>query len=71
MDALIGLGVAMVSMPVAVVLTILLVPFWSWIESVSGIESLGHSGPSEWCYLIIYLLVVIICGWLWSLLKTK
>jgi len=65
--AITGLGVALLSIPVALLVTILLVPFWSWLEATSGLESLGHSGPAAWCYLAVYLLVVSICGLLWSL----
>ena len=69
--ALAGLGIALISMPVAFIVTILLVPFWSWLEAASGIESLGHSGPDEWCYLIIYILVLSIGGRIWSLQKKR
>lgn len=65
--AITGLGVALLSIPVALLVTILLVPFWSWLEATSGLESLGHSGPAAWCYLAVYLPVVCICGLLWSL----
>jgi len=60
--AITGLGVALLSIPVALLVTILLVPFWSWLEATSGIESLGHSGPAVWCYLAVYLLLVSIFG---------
>lgn len=62
-----GLGIALLSIPVALLVTILLVPFWSWLEATSGIESLGHSGPAVWCYLAVYLLLVSIFGLLWVL----
>ena len=45
-----GLVAGVVSVPVAIVLTIALLPFWSWIEATTGIESVGHSGPADWCY---------------------
>lgn len=41
--------------PAAVVLTWLLWPAWDWLESATGIESLGHSGPAEWCYGAMYV----------------
>ncbi len=69
--AITGLGVALISIPVALIVTILLVPFWSWLEAISGFESLGHSGPAEWCYLVVYLLMVSIGGLFWSLLSKK
>ena len=65
--AIAGSVIALVSIPVSIIVTILLVPFWSWLEATSGLESLGHSGPAEWCYLILYVVIVSIFGWLWWL----
>lgn len=52
-----GIGVAIVflSFPVSVLLTLLLVPLWRWLEASYGLESIGHSGPAEWCYLATFL----------------
>ena len=47
----------LIAIPVAVVATILLLPLWRWVEASSGIESIGHSGPAEWCYLAVLALV--------------
>lgn len=52
--------------PLAAVLTILLSPAWSWLEARTGIESYGHSGPAEWCYLVMYGLLVGICSLVWT-----
>ena len=41
-------------LPVAFIVTILLSPLWSWIEATYGIESIGHSGPSDWCFYVVY-----------------
>jgi len=41
-------------MPIAFIVTILLSPLWSWIEATYGIESIGHSGPSDWCFYLVY-----------------
>ncbi len=49
-----ALVAGIVSVPVAIGLTIALLPFWSWIEATYGIESIGHSGPSDWCFYVIY-----------------
>jgi len=38
------------SLVIGAVLTVLLVPLWSWLEAGTGIESIGHSGPASWCY---------------------
>lgn len=44
----------------SVTATILLFPFWSWLESFSRIESVGHSGPASWCYLIVFLFFLVV-----------
>lgn len=52
------LAIFAIAVPLSILITILLSPFWSWFEASTGIESLGHSGPAEWCYLVIFLLFV-------------
>lgn len=64
-------GVALISIPVALLLTLLLIPFWSWLEDTTRYESLGHSGPAGWCLLVVYLLVVSIGGVIWSSRKRR
>ena len=51
-------GAVLVSMPLAIVLTLLLYPLWSWVESSTGFESVGHSGPAEWCYVTVFALLI-------------
>jgi hypothetical protein len=50
------LGVLVACVPVAIILTLLTWPFWGWVEEVTGIESLGHSGPADWCFCAVYTL---------------
>ena len=52
--AFMALAVLIVCLPIAIIATILLSPLWSWIEATYGIESIGHSGPSDWCFYLIY-----------------
>jgi len=55
--AVIGL-VVLVGVPVTFFATIALLPLWSAIERRYGIESVGHSGPADWCFwtvLVVYL----------------
>jgi len=47
-------GILLVCFPIAFIVTFLLSPLWSWIEATYGIESIGHSGPSDWCFYVIY-----------------
>lgn len=50
--------IVLLSMPVTVVLTIVLLPLWSAIERRWGIESVGHSGPSEWCFWLVFAICI-------------
>ncbi len=52
-----AIGTCAVSVPIAFVVTILLFPLWSWVEDTFGIESVGHSGPAGWCFVLTYLIV--------------
>jgi len=52
--AFIMLGVLIACLPIAFIVTFLLSPLWSWIEGTYGIESIGHSGPSDWCFYLVY-----------------
>jgi len=63
---LIGLLICIVAVPVAVLVTIICRPLWAWLESTTGIEAIGHSGPAEWCYLCIYLIVICCAGLGWA-----
>ena len=51
------LGVVLIAVPLSIVTTILLFPMWSWVEASTGIESVGHSGPAEWCYAAVFLVI--------------
>lgn len=56
--ALAILAILVVAAPLSVAVTILLFPFWSWFEAFTGIETVGHSGPAEWCYVVAFLVLV-------------
>jgi hypothetical protein len=51
-------AIALLSVPLSVLATLLLLPFWSWLESAARIEAVGHSGPAEWCYLLVFAVLV-------------
>jgi hypothetical protein len=48
--------------PLATVTTLLLLPFWSWVEATFAVEAVGHSGPADWCYWTAYVLWVALLG---------
>jgi hypothetical protein len=49
-----GVAILIACLPIAFIATFLLSPLWSWIEATYGIESIGHSGPSDWCFYLVY-----------------
>ena len=53
------LVIILIAAPVSVVITIFMLPVWSWFEEFTGIESVGHSGPAEWCYAVVFFLLVV------------
>jgi hypothetical protein len=55
----VALGIAAVCLPAAFILTFLLMPLWSWIEATYKIESVGHSGPADWCFWAVYALIAV------------
>ncbi len=62
---LLGVTVAAfaVSVPVAYITTVVLFPFWSWLESTFKIEAVGHSGPDDWCFELTYFLCAGLLTW--------
>jgi hypothetical protein len=51
---LVAFAVVLACLPAAFVVTLLLMPLWSWIEATYGIEAVGHSGPSDWCFWAVF-----------------
>ena len=66
---LIAIVLLVACFPVAVILTIISSPLWSWFEGQFSIEAYGHSGPAEWCYLLTYVLLVALCTIIWTLMR--
>jgi hypothetical protein len=52
-------GLCVACVPVAIALTIVLMPVWLRIEVHYGIEAVGHSGPADWCFWLVYALLVM------------
>lgn len=51
-------GLVVLLLPVTFIVTFLLSPLWSWIEDTFNIESIGHSGPANWCFDVVFALLV-------------
>jgi hypothetical protein len=65
--ALSVLAILVVSVPTSVLLTLLLMPLWRWLEGRFGIESVGHSGPAEWCFGVTFIACLVALGSLYAL----
>jgi hypothetical protein len=50
----------LIALPIAAVVTLLALPLWNLIETRFGIESVGHSGPADWCFEVTYALFVAV-----------
>jgi hypothetical protein len=70
-NAGVAFAICLISAPIAIVATIALLPFWSWIESIFEIESLGHSGPAEWCYLVCYFIILTCASLTWWAIRRR
>ena len=53
--AMIGV-IVLLGVPVTFFATIALLPLWSEIERRYGIESVGHSGPADWCFWLVFVI---------------
>lgn len=63
--------IAVVCIPAAIAATLITSSFWAWFETTFKIESYGHSGPAEWCYLASYVILITICILVWSVSKRR
>jgi hypothetical protein len=66
-----AVGLMAVAMPIAIVLTLLLLPLWRWIEATWQIESVGHSGPADWCFVAVYVVCVAALAALWRTARRR
>jgi hypothetical protein len=51
------LALIVLALPLSALVTIFILPLWSWLEAITGIEAVGHSGPAVWCYLLVLAIV--------------
>ena len=66
-----GLLICILALPVAFFITVITFPFWRWFESITEIESFGHSGPAEWCYWLVYGVLILIATFIWWLAQRQ
>ena len=49
-----AVAIVLIGLPITFAATFALLPLWSMIERRYGIESVGHSGPSDWCFWAVF-----------------
>jgi hypothetical protein len=68
---LISFALCIAALPVAIVGTFSLIPFWRWFEARTEVEAIGHSGPAAWCFAAVYVVVLVAAFGLWFLFRAK
>ena len=67
----VSLAIAITCIPISIIMTIFASSFWQWIEQHFKIESYGHSGPADWCYLVSYSVLLSFSALTWCHLKNR
>ena len=61
--ALGAVAIALACLPLSVVVTWWMSPFWNWLGGVAGVRLVNHAGPVLWCYLaVLALCVALLAG---------
>ena len=55
----VAFAVLALCLPIGLMFVYLLFPLWKWLEETFGIESVGHGAPAAWCYVAVYLALVV------------
>lgn len=67
----IALAIVILTAPLALFIGLISVPLLRWLEMHYPIEVIGHSGPADWVFIAIYVVLIIVAGILWSFLIRK
>jgi hypothetical protein len=59
---MITVAIVLIGVPITFAATIALLPLWSMIERRYGIESVGHSGPSDWCFWVVFAVHLLLAA---------
>jgi hypothetical protein len=53
------LAAVVLGLPTGFMAAVVSAPFWGWFEGATGIESLGHGGPDDWVFYLMFALSVV------------
>ena len=68
---LILLLLLILALPVSAIVAWVLLQLWDWLERTFGIESVGHSGPADWCYWLTFCTVVLLISTVWIIIRRR
>jgi len=54
-----ALGIVVAALPLSVMATLAMIPVWRWLEASTGFESIGHSGPATWCFVVVFAVMLM------------
>jgi hypothetical protein len=52
-----GLLITVLCVPLSFLATLALGPLWVWMQLMLGIETIGKSGVTGWCTVLVYVLL--------------
>jgi H+/Cl- antiporter ClcA len=55
--------VAVISVPLSFLATLFLWSLWAWFDQTFGFETIGQFGPPDWCFILVYLAIVLPVLW--------
>ncbi len=59
------------AVPATIITTLALTPIWRVVEERFGIESIGHSGPADWCFELVYIVFVAAAAGVWLVVRRR
>jgi len=59
-ELLIASSILLLCLPVAVPLTLMLLPVWPRLGAALGVTAVGPSGPAAWCFVVVYAVLAAI-----------
>ena len=59
-ELLIASSILLLCLPLAVLLTLMLLPVWPRLGAALGVTAVGPSGPAAWCFVVVYVVLAAI-----------
>lgn len=53
----------LLAVPVAIITTFVLLPFWRWFETATGVQAVGHASLADWCFAVTWAVLALPAAW--------